>query len=221
MKLITFTILFLTTLQLRADIGRFDVIKMTNNENTVYLKLWSPGVLKNHALCYYSNDGTYLNEVEFYLSRVKKSRKDSVQVYQDLTILDMRYLDERQKEGRDTFLYILKNPVNISYSQFQAEYSIADAFNGNIGGFIYTEHISNSDNYWIKNYTIEEYFSLSDDEICFMTIYGIKGNLSLKQKASLREKLKSFLKRPSRKLFFEELSYLYKKNIIMIGICSC
>ena len=202
-----------------ADVGSFDIIKIEINKIEYYLSIYSTGTLQNHDLCYYSWDGEYKNEVEVILKKSFK-RQDSIELFKELHIINIEKLldfpDDLNKN-----LFILKKSVKMSKEYIFNNLRVLDAFNGSTYGMTYTPELQNNDNIWINDYPIEKLFNITDYELCSMSVYCIKGNISKQESNRIRSVLDSFLKKYERKKFKKELKRLYKKHIFMIGFCSC
>jgi len=218
----TFIIILLLAplFKLKADIPNFDVIEYKNNEKSIYLKTWSLGILMNNDLCYYSWDGEYISEVSTFIND-KILEGDSITIYTEIAIIDHTKISGMVDRDSDSILYHLKYPKRISIEDLNNEYQINSAFRGNTAGYAYSSDLKTADNTWINDYEIEKLFDLTDYELCSFSFYGIKNNLDKKEKAKIKSKLDSILKRHSLEAFESELSLLYKRNIIMIGFCSC
>lgn len=215
----TFAICSLVAIQVSADVPRFDVIEFSNGSESLYIRTWSSGTLKNHDLCYYKWNGEYIDEVEHAIEKL--FQQDSIEVFDELVKIDLYKFDKRYGGCQDSVLYILNGLQKRPVDNLKNSYSIVDAFNANTGGFCYTEELTNNDNIWLNDYPMEALFNLTDYELCNMVLYAIKNNVSKERKNKLRIELDSFLKVHDRKSYQKRLSELYKENIIMVGFCSC
>jgi len=116
---------------------------------------------------------------------------------------------------------MLSGKLKIHLCDLQDEYKIVEMHAGNSYGYTYTEGITEEDNIWINDYEIEELFQFSDHGLCEMTLYGIKNNVTAKEKNILKYKIDRLIKQDRFEEFQFLLKSLLKKNIIMVGACAC
>lgn len=116
-------------------------------------------------------------------------------------------------------IHLLDNVVKFHKDDIIGNFQIKKVTMGNSAGFIYSAGLNELDSIWINDYEIEKIFYLSDNEMCSMEFFAIKGNLDDNEKKALKRKLEKIL------LNYEEfgkvLDELYLQNIIMVGFCSC
>jgi len=219
---VIFILTLLTVATLKADIPKFDVITIEYQDSIYFLGFENKGQLLNNDLFYYNYKNEIKSdvatEVENYLSRLA-SRSRNIVLYRKCERINLRKF-ERHSNG-DSILYILKDEFKVKAEELTCKYEIRSAENGCTSGYAYTEELNSNDNFWIADYEIETLFNFSDNELCDMTLYGIKGNIRREEAAELKAQIKELFKNFKRSEFKSLLSELYKRNIIMIGFCSC
>ncbi len=210
---------------LLADIPKFDVITISFNSETYYFKMETRGQFTDNDLCYTScyNHGVYtktpLNIHEIIDNYLSSS--PTITLYRAFHIIHLNKMRNRYN-NEDFNLYLLKNKVKLKTEDLINKIEVTNAVHGNTYGYIYTNDLDTEDNNWINDYPIEKIFNLGDPEgMCTMEMFAIKGNLRPNQKWKIRWRLTLLLRNGKQKEFQEALSELHKKNIIMIGFCSC
>lgn len=216
-----FTALFFLTvpLSIKADIGSFDVFEFSDGNSIIYISTYTRGRLINHDLCYYDWYGEFKINIETLLHSDFEDH-DSIEIYTNIEKINLSSFDKDYEEFAP-ILYILKGKLKISHKSFFENYDIIDAYNGNTYGFTYTPSLSTSDNSWLQDYDIDKYFRFNDNELCDMTLYGIKNNLSEIEVLRIKVDLDTLLKEQKHQDFHEMLDKLKLQNMIMIGFCSC
>ncbi|MDF1699482.1 MAG: hypothetical protein P1U56_26755 [Saprospiraceae bacterium] len=217
-RITMFLLFFVFSQVAKSDIGYFDVIKFQKGEQVLFASVWSHGILKNHDLNYYSWSGELKTSVFNHLQSFS-NRSDSLTLYDELVEFKVSKLDSDFEQ--DSILFILKKPKKYLKSKILNEFEIIDAFRGNTIGYTYSSNLTNEDNIWVEDYETEILFSFSDYELCSMRLYGIKNNLPKDETERLKLKIDTLLKDHDYTKFNELIAKLKKKNIIMIGFCSC
>ena len=211
-------LLFFSSSQLNADVGRFDIIEIRYSNQIYFTKIWSNGILKDNDLRYYSWDNIYINDVGYYFAE-HLVETDTIDLYKSLVKFDL-FKIEKQYE-LDSILYLFKDLERVSVSDLISDYDIVNAYSGNTFGFTSTNNISNDDNLWISESNVEVLFDFEDYELCSMKLYGIKDELSECRIEELRVEIDSLLKNFMYKEFHKLLNEVLKEKIVMIGTCSC
>lgn len=219
MKYLKVIILLFSFHPLFADVGSFDIIEFTKDSESYYLRFWSMGNFINNDLIYYGWNGDNTKKASDLIFDFAE-RSDSITIYASLTKLDLsKFYPQSIKQNN--MLFIFQNEIKIHTCDLQENYEISKAYRGNEAGYTYSPGLSNKDNIWIKDYEIEKLFDFRDYELCGMSLFGIKNNLSVLEKDNLRFEIDELLKEYRYPEFKSLLKSLLKKNIIMIGHCSC
>jgi len=201
---------------LKADVGSFDIIEISNQNKSYYLVYDPEGLRLKDDLCYYDSNGVYQGEVQDYIGgRIEGAYE--IEVYEELHVIELEkfaFYSEFEPQ-----LFILKNKKTISNQE--SNYEIVAARNGNTYGFVYTEELSESDNDWIKDYPIQHLLNVPDEGFCEMALYGIQGNTTKEEIVTMKATFEKSFKKDRGSDFYKIFLKLYKINIIMIGFCSC
>ena len=216
--LILFKLFCLTPLLAIADIPVFDVVKLKMDNEIVYLRFESMGVLRNGDFCYYDYQGEYIGEVKDVVYRIFKN-PGVYTYYRELHKIDVRNVPDIM-DGPKDILFILKSEFNIDKVVNPDSVEIISVENGNVYGYTYSEDLKEEDNTWLTKYKIEKLFEFVDEGICHMNLYAIDGTVNEQRKRVLKDILDQAAKENSNRLQ-EELHKLYKQKIIMMGFCSC
>jgi len=97
---------------------------------------------------------------------------------------------------------------------------------GNEAGYDFPTELRKSDEDWILDYSLEKIANL-DDSYCQFELFAIKGNISKKEAKGIKAELTSLYKAMHKsnnykgKKPHEYINELLKRNILMIGFCSC
>jgi hypothetical protein len=217
--LIVFSFLFLISGILKADIPIFDVVTISVDDKVYYIQYETRGLLKEGKLEYYSYKGEFLGTVAEHVDHFL--RFPETELFLNLDVINSEKFSDFTEPDSEKKLFFLKNIVVIPSKEILGNYEIISAVNGNTFGYICSQDLNELDNYWIKDYPIKLLFTFSDYEICDMALYGIEGNLSNKDVQIIKERIDKELKSQNQEEFKKILSELYKRNIIMIGFCSC
>ena len=201
-----------------ADIPVFDVVKLKMDNEIVYLRFESMGVLRNGDFCYYDYQGEYIGEVKDVVHRIFKN-SGVYTYYRELHKIDVRNVPDIMDSPRE-ILFILKSEFNIDRVVNPDSVEIISIENGNVYGYTYSDDLKEEDNTWLTKYKIEKLFEFVDEGICRMNLYAIDGAVNEQRKRVLKDILDQAAKENSNRLQ-EELHKLYKQKIIMIGFCSC
>jgi hypothetical protein len=217
--LIIFSFLFLISGILKADIPLFDVVTISVDDKVYYIQYETRGVLLEGKLEYYSYKGEFAGTVKEHVDNFL--RFPETEVFLNLDVINSEKFSDFTEPDSNKKLFFLKNSVVIPSKEILGNYKIISAVNGNTFGYICSQELNELDNYWIKDYPIKLLFTFSDYEICDMALYGIEGNLNDKDVQIIKERIDKVLKLQNQEGFDKILSELYKRNIIMIGFCSC
>ncbi len=201
-----------------ADIPVFDVVKLKMDNEIVYLRYDSMGLLRNGDFCYYDYQDEYIGEVKDVVHRIFKN-PGVYTYYRELHKIDVRNVPDIM-DGPREILYILKSEFNIDKVVNPDSVEIISIENGNVYGYTYSDDLKEEDNTWLAKYKIEKLFEFKDEGICQMYVYAIEGAVNEQRKRVLKVKLDQAAKENSNRLQ-EELHKLYNQKIIMIGFCSC
>lgn len=201
----------------KADIPTFDVITISYKDKLYYIQYETIGKLKKDDFNYYGHDDKIHANVNDRIEEMMN--RSSIDVFNRLEIINMAKL--KGQRDWNSKLYILKEKLTLKCKEIRKHYKIVDAVNANTYGYIWTKELSDLDNYWLRDYDIEVLFHQEDYEMCGMTFYGIKDNITESEKRKLKLLIDSLLKKYDHVNFNKILSNLYKRNIIMIGHCSC
>ncbi len=222
-KSFTLSSILLLPLLSFADVPHFDIVEVMYKGKKYYVPglFKEGGILKNHDLCYYDYNGEYIGEVQDYILQYG-IHDDSISLYSSMEKINLKKLKfDEGIEGFDDILKIFNGGIKSSIKEFKKKFILMDAYHGNTVGFTHTAELKETDNIWINEYPIETLFSLGHD-ICSYNFFAIKGNLNKKDKIKLEAEMNYLLKSyDSSKKFWEKISELYSKNIIMVGYCSC
>ena len=201
-----------------ADIPLFDIVKLKMDNEIVYLRYESMGVLRKGDFCYYEYQGEYIGVVKDVVYRILKN-PGVYSYYRELHKIDVRHVPDIM-DGEKEILYILKSEFNINTVINPDSVEIISVENGNTYGYTYSNDLKEEDNTWLTKYKIEKLFEFVDEGICHMNLYAIDGTVNEQRKRVLKDILDQAAKENSNRLQ-EELHKLYKQKIIMIGFCSC
>jgi hypothetical protein len=94
-----------------ADIPLFDIVKLKMDNEIVYLRFESMGVLRNGDFCYYDYQGEYIGEVKDVVHRIFKN-PGVYSYYRELHKIDVRNVPDIMDSPRE-ILFILKSEFNI------------------------------------------------------------------------------------------------------------
>lgn len=200
-----------------ADVPKFDIIQFKIGTTIYYMRYFSEMKLHNNDLCYYNYKDDYVKEVRDFVDHIL-SNKDWYKIYKTLVIIEKKKL--KVYDGDENVLYVLKDEINLDPQYIKSNYLLLQAFVGNYGGTIFTEDLTNNDNIWIRNNSIEKLFTFNDLEICTMALFAIKGSVSKEGIKQIKARIENAL-RNSKEAFQKELKLLYQQQIVMIGNCSC
>jgi hypothetical protein len=204
-----------------------DIIEVLYKNKKYYVAetFMERGVLKNHDLCYYDYNGEYIGEVYDIVNMCIKE-DDSIALYATIERINIAklncYSDDSSPDYFDNVLKKFDDGITISGKKFKNNFKLLDAYHGNIGLYRFTEGLKESDNIWIDNNKIENLFCLRDQAICTYGFFAIRGRLNSAEKNKLKKELVHLL---SSEEFYDKflikVEELYKKQIIMVGHCSC
>lgn len=202
------------------DVPKYDIAELDIGGQHYYIKFESRGILKNDNKSYYSYQNEYCCEAEDVIGEVLNDMYD-FEFYKQLDKVEFKYFPGIA-EHSDSILFILRDPIKLINETFRNKYLILSIQNGCHYGYAYTEELCNDDNTWLKANPLECIFELNDiSGMCYIKIFAIKGDLNYDQIIRLKAKLEGFLSRGDLLPPRDELSKLYKKHIIMMGMCSC
>lgn len=224
--LISFLILPLLT---SADRPHYDIIEVMYNGKKYFIVEYfnEGGVLKNNDLCYYDYSGEYIGEVQDFVMLYRQN-EDSITIYSSMEKINVRklvcyeeYIDD-ETEHFDDILKIFNGEVRVPINQFKKQFILVDAYHGNTVGYTYTPDLKETDNIWLSQYPIENIFCLEGIDICHYSFFTIKGNLSKTDKIKLKDEMIYLLSSNEMDSgFWEKISELNNRQIIMVGFCSC
>lgn len=231
-RLILEGLLLISSTILFADIGHFDIYRISLKGKECYIALESPGILKNNDLCYYDFDGNYKMEVKEYIDKSLK-RSITVITYANIEkiILDSLNIKDGMSPELESPIWILKGWQEISRDSLLGKYELLDAVKGHTFGLESSENLSESDNTWINRSTMTNIFSIDNGE-CVYNFYSsvLKSQGTTAQ--NIRYELQGLL--PNRegeldsdieaareKQFRRRIEELVEEKILMIGGCSC
>ncbi len=201
-----------------ADIPVFDVVKLKMDNEIVYLRFESMGVLRNGDFCYYDYQGDYIREVKEVVYRIL-ANPGVYTYYKELHKINVNNVPDMLDSPKES-LFVLKSEFHINRVVHPDSVEIISIENGNVYGYTYSDDLKENDNTWLTKYKIEKLFEFVDEGICHMNLYAIDGAVNEQRKRMLKDILEQAAKENSNRLQ-EELHKLYKQKIIMIGFCSC
>lgn len=203
----------------KSDVPILDIAKVEIDGSKYYMRYQSQGLLKEGDLNYYNYFGDHQPTVEEVVKR-ELSYTKTYSFYKELHRVIIKNVPGGL-DDTDGILYILKGEIEMSVDSIIDSIKILSAENGNFAGFIYSEDLSEVDNQWLTSNPIEEIYTFSGFVICNMSLYAIKGSVDEIMKREVIQKIDASIKQEERDLLEEELHKLYKRQVIMIGICSC
>ena len=213
--------LLLISMSAKGDIGHFDIFTISLDGEVYYVPFESPALLKDDLCYYYNEDEFFINASEFIDDILK--RHESVRAFRAIDIIDLINVRKISQLGGWIYeeqLHKLSKETILITKIIVRKYEFIDAIRGNTYGYQYTKELNENDNYWLTEYELEYYFDInSDDEVCNFGFFGIKGNLDREEITVIENKIKKL--HEARKPIEPFLSKLYKRNIIMLGACSC
>lgn len=212
---------FCFLIALKADVGSYNVATIGYKGKTYYLMVFQKGrKLLYDGLCYETYSG---EEIDMKADIIKAySRYDSITIYQNINVIEVNKIEKF--DFRYNFP-VLSNRVRIAGKELEdinlitVKYSVQN-------GLTYSPDLASRDIGWIYDYPLEKLFDVSDNELCGMSFYGIKGNLSVIESLRIKVDLIEYFdidirRNPDREDFDDLLHRLFDMQIFMIGECSC
>ena len=223
MKNLIFFIFCFLPFTLCADIGSFDVFTIEMNGEEYYFPFASVGILKDNDLCYYDYSGAYEQEVVDFLVD-KFSQGFQIYLYRKLDVVDISPIAEILSSS-EPLLYKLTDRIEVDGDSLVGAFEVTSAVHGNTVGMIFSEDLSENDNFWLQQVEIELLFSVGSVDLggeCGMDFFGIKNSMSLKEIEELKVEMNVIVTGDNYwETFSEKLHELYTRQIIMFGTCSC
>ena len=195
----------------------FDVISLKKGGQIYHFRVESLGLLKNNDLCYYNYDGEYIGEVKDMVKSYLP-REGYHGYYNTLERISLINLPIENRFTRS--LCILRDSVSFDPTSVLESLDIVSAENAYAYINMYSPDLEEKDNGWLNTNIFEALFEFSAEN-CDSRLYAIKGELSSSEAAHLKLKIEGLLRQDTWDLFFEEISKLYKRKIIMLGFCHC
>ena len=228
MKKILTTVFTFLTLLVFADIPRVDVMEVSYKGKKYYK--WSfVAHLKFEEGCVYDKqNGDYLyEEVEYFSNRYKG---DKLKFYRDLVSIRKSKIKSQyanmDNSTSNNLIQLVGTQIELTGKQLDS-IAIIKIHLGNTAGYTYSPSLSKKDENWIQDYDLEKIAGFNDGELCDLELFSIKGNISKKEALGIKNEIRSLYdeilsnneykgKTPDQ--YFDEL---LKRNILMIGFCSC
>ena len=226
-NLLTILLTFLA-LSMFADIPRVDIMEVEYQGVKYYKWEFISHLTFTEGCVFDRYTEEYLYEEEAYFSNGYNGNK----FYREMvSIPKSKIWSEYDSTNSYTSNYLVQlvgDRIELAGKQLDS-INIIKIHIGNTAGYTYTNSLSKSDENWIQDYELERIVKFNDGELCDIDLFGIKGNISKAEAKSIKNEIKSLYKavlsnnrydyagkRPEQ--YFDEL---LKRNILMIGFCSC
>ena len=172
--------------------------------------------------------GEYLYEEEEYFN--KRYYKDNLKLYEDMIVIpkskiESLYSNMDNSMSKHLFQLVGKT-IELTGNQLDA-IDITKIHVGNTAGYIYSPGLSKKDENWIQDYELEKITGFNDGELCDIELFSIKGNIAKKEALGIKNEIRSLYKEMHNtndydgKTPNEYFNELLKRNILMVGFCSC
>ena len=228
MKELLTTLLTIIAFTVSADIPRVDVMEVTYQGKTYY-KMEFVAHLKFEEGCVFDrHTGEYLYEQEDYFQ--DRNNGDVIVLSTDIVSIPKSKVFEgynhRNEYDSPNLFQLVGEQIKLSGNQLDSIH-ISQIHMGSTAGYIFSNGLSKKDEDWIHDYTLEKIARFGDGELCSMELFSIKGNISKKEAKGIENEIRSLYneilgtrgytgKTPDE--YFQEL---LKRNILMVGFCSC
>lgn len=210
---------------LKAEVSSFDIVEIEIEDQRFFFQYERIGSLNENDWCYYyketNGDTIVMRDLELNISHFLENSDESNGFYSEMIIINLENIPI-ESSFIEKQLYILKNKTRMKWIKGQSSFRIINVHKGNIGGIIYSASLNELDNYWLNDYKIDFLFHIEDTiGLCDMGFYGIKNNYLDSELKEIRIKLYHLLNNQKHEAFEKVLEKLHRRNIIMLGICSC
>ena len=214
--------LFLVSLSIFADPSKSDVFKVELDGKIYYYVQLSQGTIEDD-FCYKSEIADYeppAFDVETGISYYIKNNK-TITLYKDyFVILGHQFYHGIYSSSNVNALFNKVGSKEFKVDYFLKNYKIVDAFN--VPAFAITvcsTDIKEIDSTWMEHYEFEKIFELVDGDDKNVDFFAIKGNVGKEESENIKARLEAVVGDNDWKKYNEELSFLYKRYIIML--CEC
>lgn len=204
----------------KADIPKFDVLTLEVKGETYYYACYSESNYRIKDLCYFNFKGEYVGEITTHFEKWA-SNKDTIQIFKSLHQIDLTAFKQRPIDSPTDYLSIFKDTVTLNTQMLLSNYKLLDATIGNYYGILYTPALHQKDNIWMKKKPLEPLWLFSTYSTCELRLYSAKGQLSDKAFATYQKRILVAIEEEDYETFDEIILELYKKKVIMLGMCSC
>ncbi len=223
------TILFtLFSLTLLADIPRVDIMEVEYQGKKYYKWEFISHLSFTKGCVFDRHSGEYLyEEAEYFRGR---HNGNELKLFKEMVSIPkskiLSHYDPTDEYNSEYLIQLVGDPIKLKEEQLDS-LAITKIIVGNTAGYTYSPGLSKLDESWILDYDLEKIVKLNDGELCDLELYSIKGNISKEEKQGIKREIRSLYKAIlsnngyDGKTPDEYFNELLKRNILMIGFCSC